>query len=71
MIRLSQQQHQCVALLAEGMPDREIAANLGIAYNTVKAHLLCARNKVGATNRVELAVMYVRGAIPLPVKASA
>lgn len=66
MIRLTPQQHQCVALLAQGMQDKAIARELGIAYGTVKQHLLCARNKTGATNRTELAVLYVRGDIVPP-----
>jgi DNA-binding NarL/FixJ family response regulator len=66
VIQLSKQQWECVCLLAEGMADRDISAELGIAYGTVKQHLLCARNKTGATNRTELAVLYVRGDIVPP-----
>jgi len=63
---LSQKQHAAVALLSRGMSDREIAAELGVAYRTAKQHLEIARAKTGATNRVELAVMFVRGAIQAP-----
>jgi len=66
VIQLSKQQWECVRLVAEGFPDKAIAAELGLQYGTVKQHLLCARNRVGATNRTELAVLYVRGDIVPP-----
>ena len=66
MIHLSHRQYECVRGVAQGLPDRQIAAQLGIEYGTVKQHLQCARNKTGASNRTELAVMFVRGAIQAP-----
>jgi DNA-binding CsgD family transcriptional regulator len=66
MIHLSPQQYACVALVARGMTASEIASELGLAQNTVKAHLQHARDKTGARNRIELALMFVRGAIRQP-----
>ena len=66
MIRLTPQQHQCVALLAQGMQDKAIARELGIECGTVKQHLLMARAKARVNNRTELAVLYVRGDIVPP-----
>jgi DNA-binding CsgD family transcriptional regulator len=66
MIRLTPQQHQCVALLAQVMQDKAIARELGIECGTVKQHLLMARAKARVNNRTELAVLYVRGDIVPP-----
>jgi LuxR family quorum sensing-dependent transcriptional regulator len=48
-------EQECVALLRQGFTDAEIAAALGIALTTVRAHLKNARRKAGVRNRVELA----------------
>lgn len=66
MIALSPKQHACVALVARGLDNGEIADELGIALQTVKVHLTAARNKTGSRNRVELAVAFVRGEIKPP-----
>jgi DNA-binding CsgD family transcriptional regulator len=65
-MRLSAMQFRCVSLVARGLEDSEIAAELGVARGTVKAHLQHARDRTGARNRVELALMFVRGAIQPP-----
>jgi two-component system, NarL family, nitrate/nitrite response regulator NarL len=59
-MRLSPQQLRCVALVAAGDSNDEIAARLSITTRTVKAHLSYAYVKCGARNRVELATWYVR-----------
>ena len=47
---------ECVALLRQGFSDPEIGRALAIAPETARFHLDNARRKVGARNRVDLAV---------------
>jgi two-component system, NarL family, nitrate/nitrite response regulator NarL len=46
--------------VAEGCRNREIAVLLGITERTVKKHVANARRKLGATNRVALALTIER-----------
>jgi DNA-binding CsgD family transcriptional regulator len=43
-------------LVAQGKPDKVIAAELGISVHTVNAHLRKAYRKFGVHSRVELVV---------------
>lgn len=54
---LTFREEQTVNLVAEGLPNREIAQELKIKENTVKKSLLRIYDKVGVSNRVEL-VLY-------------
>ena len=54
---LTQREQQVVALVAEGISNREIAHQLAITENTVKKSLLRIYDKLGVANRVEL-VLY-------------
>ena len=54
---LTPREDQVVNLVAEGIGNREIAAQLGIKENTVKKSLLRIYDKLGVSNRVEL-VLY-------------
>ncbi|HWL37461.1 MAG TPA: response regulator transcription factor [Frankiaceae bacterium] len=49
-----------VALLPKGMPNREIANELGISENTVKTHLRHALRKLGVRDRAQAAALVVR-----------
>ncbi len=60
MIRLSHRESQVLAGIARGLPNREIAAELGIAVKTVKVHVCKVLDKTGARNRTEAAVLSVR-----------
>ena len=40
-------------LLADGLPNREIAARLGVSEHTVKFHLGAIFGKLGASTRTE------------------
>jgi DNA-binding CsgD family transcriptional regulator len=47
---LGLRQVQCLRLAAAGLEYREIAERLGIAMDTVRIHLVKARNVLGARN---------------------
>ena len=57
MRRLSDREKQIAALVARGMKNKDIAAELKISENTVKRHLQSIFSKTGARDRLELAVM--------------
>jgi two-component system nitrate/nitrite response regulator NarP len=45
-----------VVLVAKGLRNREIAAQLGITEGTVKVYLNAIFDKLGVVNRTELAI---------------
>lgn len=51
----SRRERECVALLVQGLTEREIAARLGIKEVTARFHLDNARAKTGARSRTHLA----------------
>lgn len=53
--RLTQRQHQIVAMLKIGSSNREIAHVLGLSEGTVKVHLHRLYQKAGVSNRTQLA----------------
>lgn len=56
---LSPREHEiCLAILA-GTSDKDIAANLGISYWTVRSHIQNIFTKTGALNRRELMSMFI------------
>ena len=57
---LTRAQLDVVALLPKGMPNREIAAELGISENTVKTHLRHALRKLDVRDRAQAATLVVR-----------
>lgn len=57
---LTRAELEVVALLPKGMPNREIAAELGITENTVKTHLRHALRKLGVRDRAQAAALVVR-----------
>ena len=54
--------HQCALLqcCAEGMSDKEIAAQFGIGLRTVKAHLAQIRGRLGARNTTQAVYIAAR-----------
>ncbi len=53
-------------LLSQGLPNKSIAAALGISDQTVKFHVAAIYGKLGATNRTDAARRALRlGLIPL------
>ncbi len=59
-ISLSNREGQLVTLLAQGLKNKEIAECLGIAEGTVKVYLSKLYQKVGAKDRLELALFGLR-----------
>ena len=55
MIDLTARERQVLALAADGLTRREIAARLGISEATVKVHLGSAYRKTGTDSRIEAA----------------
>jgi two-component system nitrate/nitrite response regulator NarL len=64
---LSPREGQVLALVVDGCSNREIAAELGIARNTVKNHIRSILSKLGARNRAQAAALAVsQGLVRLP-----
>ena len=57
---LTAREVQVVELLAEGLPNKAIAARLGISDQTVKFHLASIASKLGAANRTDTVRRAVR-----------
>lgn len=50
---LTAREHDVLALVADGLPNREIAHSLGISEHTVKFHLASIFGKLGVSTRTE------------------
>jgi DNA-binding NarL/FixJ family response regulator len=57
---LTPRERQVLELLAEGLPNKAIAARLGISDQTVKFHVASIAAKLGATNRTEAVRLALR-----------
>ena len=62
--RLTSQERQVLALLAEGLTNRQIAQRRYLAEKTVKNHVTSVLSKMGMTRRTEAAVYAVRHLSP-------
>ena len=56
---LTRSQTEVVALVAEGLANKEISYRLRIEEATVKAHIGQANKRLKLRNRVQLAVWYI------------
>jgi DNA-binding CsgD family transcriptional regulator len=65
-VGLSRREREVGALAAIGVPDKEIAARLGVSVRTVEAHLSSAYAKLGVEGRLGLADVFGREAPPGP-----
>lgn len=59
-MRLTPRELEVARLVAQGLTNNVIAASLGISYETVKEHVQKCLKKLDFTNRVELAIYFVR-----------
>ncbi len=57
---LTPREEQVVALVADGLSNREVAQELGLREDTVKTYLFRIFDKLGISSRVELALYAVR-----------
>ena len=55
---LSRRQRRVVALVARGLKNREIATKLGIGAHVARNYVSAIYDKIGVSNRVELALWY-------------
>lgn len=60
---LTSREHQIVALIAEGLVNKDIAVRLSITEKTVRNALTVVYNKLGVSNRLELAIFASRNGI--------
>ena len=63
---LSERERQIIEGVARGLSNREIAAETGIAQQTVKNHLSMIFQKLRVRSRVQLAVLAIRAGLPEP-----
>ncbi|HLZ39928.1 MAG TPA: response regulator transcription factor [Candidatus Sulfotelmatobacter sp.] len=61
---LTPREEQVVALVAEGMSNREIARELTLSEHTIKKYLFRIFDKLGVSSRVELALYAVNNGAP-------
>ena len=59
-VPLTQRESEVLSQLANGLANKEIAAALGISYETVKEHVQHILRKIGVTDRTQAAVWAVR-----------
>jgi DNA-binding NarL/FixJ family response regulator len=52
-----EKEQQIIALVAQGLTNRDVAATVGMTENTVKNYLKVIYDKLGLWNRVELALL--------------
>ena len=54
---LTERELEVVAAVARGLTNAAIATNLGISVETVKTHVVKAKDNLGVSDRNQLAVM--------------
>jgi DNA-binding NarL/FixJ family response regulator len=62
---LTPREQEILGMLAEGLPNKSIAARLGISDHTVKTHLEAIFDKLGASTRAEAVAQGVRSGLLL------
>ena len=66
---LSPRENDVLAMLADGLTDREIANALTISPRTVETHVSNILHKLGVRNRAEAAQRYRQGTLTLTAQA--
>jgi DNA-binding NarL/FixJ family response regulator len=72
-LTLSPRQREVLALIVQGLPNKEIARRLNVAVGTVKIHVAVLFHKMNVTSRTAAAVAGARllAASPPQIKAAA
>ncbi len=71
-IHLSPRQIEVLRLLGEGLSNKRIARALGISDHTVKQHIQCVMEELGAVSRLQAVIYaYRRGILALDSGAAA
>lgn len=60
---LSPREQEVLALLSEGLSNRDVAQRLGISHHTAKFHVNAILDKLGATTRTEAVVLAARSGL--------
>jgi non-specific serine/threonine protein kinase len=63
---LTPREREVVAMIAEGLTNREIGSRLGISVRTAEYHVEQVRAKLGHRSRVQVAAWAAQGALPPP-----
>jgi DNA-binding NarL/FixJ family response regulator len=58
--KLTERENDVLRLLAEGLPNQQIAERMVVRESTVKFHIQNIFQKLGVTNRTEAAQLYYR-----------
>jgi DNA-binding NarL/FixJ family response regulator len=61
---LTSREEQVVALVADGLSNRDVASELGLSEHTVKKYLFRIFEKLGISNRVELVLYAMHHGVP-------
>jgi len=61
--KLTPQQFRVLSMLCSGMPNKQIAGQLGVSEATVKAHMTAVMEKLGAANRTQVVLLAQRLAL--------
>jgi len=64
---LTHRESEILALLSEGLSNKEIADRVDISYDTVRAHLRHIYEKLHVRGRTEAVKMYLKSSNPTPV----
>ncbi|MGH9469813.1 MAG: LuxR C-terminal-related transcriptional regulator [Terriglobia bacterium] len=67
---LTQREKTIISYLVQGWRNREIAEHLSISEQTVKNHLRAVYDKVGVSDRLELALYIIHQRVELPASAA-
>lgn len=59
-VRLSHRQIDCIALLAQGLTDFEIARRLNLSPHSIREYVSTARNRYGVKRRIQLVLAAMR-----------
>ncbi len=62
--RLTPREHEVMQLVATGMLNKQVGAELGMAEKTVKTHRAHVMQKLGITSVAELMVILQKGEVP-------